>query len=55
MTARRARLVWRYRRWRAAHRYWAADLAYRRRPARDTEVARDLRAWDLRRHDDRRP
>jgi hypothetical protein len=51
----RARLVWRWRHWRAAHRYWAADLAYRRHPGPDTDAARLWAALSLSRIDHAKP
>jgi hypothetical protein len=42
-----ARLVWRWRRWRARHFVWQADLAYRRwpTPAADAAWARAVEQY----------
>jgi hypothetical protein len=48
-------LAWRWRRWRAGHYLWAADLAVRRLPTARNLNARNLAADYCRRVDHQRP
>jgi hypothetical protein len=50
-----ARALWRYRRWRAAHYLWAADLAYRRWPTPGNATALERAAVAARRVEAGRP
>jgi hypothetical protein len=46
---------WRWRRWRAAHYAWAADVNYRRWPSPRNEQAQQIAAEYLRRVEAARP